>query len=187
MLTAFIRWHNRFQRRLGHAVAWLTLLLALLTTLVVILRYGFNTGSIALQESLIYVHAAAFMLGAAYTWLRDAHVRVDIFYARADERTQAWINIAGIVLFVLPMMGFILYASWDYVAASWAIHERSTEDSGLPYVWLLKTLILILPMLMLLQAFSWLGLWWLTLRDPQQAAPLWAELQEEQDLEKEVV
>ncbi len=187
MLINLIRWHNRLQQRLGHAVAWLTLLLALLTTLVVVLRYGFNTGSIALQESLIYIHATAFMLGAAYTWLRDAHVRVDIFYARASERTRAWINIAGIVLFVLPMMGFILYASWDYVAASWAIHERSTEDSGLPYVWLLKTLILIMPVLMLLQALSWLGLWWLTLTAPDKAAPLWAEITPEKDLEQEAV
>ncbi len=187
MLITFIRWHNRLQQRLGHAIAWLTLLLALLTTLVVVLRYGFNTGSIALQESLIYVHATAFMLGAAYTWLRDAHVRVDLFYAQADKRVQAWINLLGVVLFVLPMMGFILYASWDYVASSWAIHERSTEDSGLPYVWLLKTLILIMPVLMILQALSWLGLWWLTLTAPERAAPLWAEICPEQDLEQEAV
>ena len=187
MLVAFIRWQNRFQQWLGESISWLMLALALTTTLVVILRYGFNTGSIALQESLIYLHATAFMLGGAYTWLRDAHVRVDIFHARFSPTTQAWINLLGIVLLVIPMFSFILWASWDYVAESWAIHERSTEDSGLPYVWLLKTLILILPGLMLLQALSWAALWWLTLCQPRQAEPLWQTLRALQDREQEAV
>lgn len=175
MLVRFIHWQNRLQNTLGAAASWLTLLLALTATTVVVLRYGFNTGSIALQESLIYMHAAVFMLGASYTWMKDAHVRVDIFYAALSDRTQAWINLLGVLLFVLPMFSFILWISWDYVAASWAIQERSTEDSGLAYIWLLKTLLLIMPALMLLQALSWLALYVLTLRAPELAAPLWAQ------------
>lgn len=187
MLTTFIHWQNRLQDTIGQAASWLTLLLALTATVVVILRYGFNTGSIALQESLIYLHATAFMLGAAYTWLKDAHVRVDILYARASRQTQLWINLIGTVALVVPMFAFILWVSWDYVAASWAIHERSTEDSGLPWLWLLKTLILIMPVLMLLQAASWAALCWLSLRDPAAADPFWRQLAAERELEQEAV
>lgn len=187
MLTTFIRWQNRVQETIGRAASWLTLLLALTATLVVILRYGFNTGSIALQESLIYLHAAAFMLGAAYTWLRDAHVRVDIFSSRLSFRRRLWINLLGVLLLVIPMFGFILWVGWDYVAASWAIQERSTEDSGLPYVWLLKTLILLMPILMLLQALAWAALYALTLMDPRQAEPFWQALKADNDGQKEAV
>ncbi len=187
MLTRFIHWQNRLQDALGALVSWLTLLLALTATVVVILRYGFDTGSIALQESLIYLHASAFMLGAGYTWLRDAHVRVDIFYARLPRRKQLWINLLGTLLLVVPMFTFILWISWDYVAASWAIGERSTEDSGLPWVWLLKTLILIMPVLMLLQALGWAALYALTLRAPDAAAPFWDTLRRHDALEKEAV
>lgn len=187
MLVRFIQWQNRLQNTLGEAASWLTLLLALTATLVVVLRYGLNTGSIALQESLIYMHAAAFMLGASYAWLKDAHIRVDIFYASASERTKLWINLAGVLFLVIPMFSFILWVSWDYVATSWAIQERSTEDSGLAYVWLLKTLILIMPGLMLLQALSWLALYGLTLHNPDAAAPIWAELQAQRELEQEAV
>ena len=187
MLTTFIRWQNRLQEIIGQAASWLTLALALTATVVVVLRYGFNTGSIALQESLIYLHATAFMLGASYAWLRNAHVRVDIFYARLNPRARLWINLLGVLLLAVPMFTFILWVSWDYVAASWAIQERSTEDSGLPYVWLLKTLILVMPALMLLQALGWVALYLLTLRDPEAAAPFWQALEADSDLEKEAV
>ncbi len=188
MLTGFIRWQNRFQNTLGQAAAWLTLALALLTFAVVVLRYGFNTGSIALQEGELYLHATAFMLGAAYTWLKDAHVRVDIFYAHWPRRRQAWVELLGTLLLALPMFAFILWVSWDYVATSWAISERSTEDSGLPWVWALKTLILIMPALMILQGVSWAALAWLTLRRPEEAEPLWRELRPDQaELEREAV
>lgn len=187
MLTTFIHWQNRLQETIGRAASWLTLVLALTATVVVILRYGFNTGSITLQESLVYLHATAFMLGAGYAWLRDAHVRVDIFYARLSQRGQLWVNLLGVLLLAVPMFAFILWVSWDYVAASWAIQERSTEDSGLPYVWLLKTLILIMPALMLLQALSWAALYLLTLRNPDAAAPFWRRLKAGVDLDKEAV
>jgi TRAP-type mannitol/chloroaromatic compound transport system permease small subunit len=187
MLTTFIRWHTYIQETIGRAASWLTLLLALIATVVVILRYGFNTGSIALQESLIYLHATAFMLGASYAWLRDAHVRVDVFYARLSRRRQLWLNLIGTVFLVIPMFAFILWSGWDYVAASWAIQERSTEDSGLPYVWLLKTLIVIMPVLMLLQALAWAALYVLSLKNPAAAEPFWQALRRDDDLDKEAV
>jgi len=139
---------------LGSRVAWLSLLLVLVTAMVVLLRYGFQTGSIALQESLLYINALMVAVGGAYTLQQDRHVRVDIFYARLSPQQKARVNCAGIVLLLIPLCGFILWASWDYVALSWRIRERSTEASGLPFVFLLKSLVPATAVLLLWQGLA---------------------------------
>ncbi|RMF15444.1 MAG: TRAP transporter small permease subunit [Gammaproteobacteria bacterium] len=136
----------------GRAIAWLNLPMVVLTCVVVALRYLFNTGSIALQETVMYLHATVFMIGAAYTLKHNEHVRVDIFYQRFSPRTKALVDLLGTLLLLVPMMGFIATQSWDYVAASWAVHEVSYEASGLPFVYVLKSLILVMVVVMLLQA-----------------------------------
>lgn len=138
----------------GGVVSWLALVLVLTTGLVVLLRYAFQTGSIPLQESLIYINAVLFTLGAAYTLKRDGHVRVDIFYSRLSSRNQAFVNLGGTLFFLLPVCGFILWSSWDYVSLSWQIRERSAETSGLPIVYLLKTTILLLAAFLLWQGVA---------------------------------
>jgi len=148
---------DRMAELTGRALAWLTLAMVLVTFTVVILRYFFNTGSIAVQESVTYLHAAVFMLGAAYTLKHDSHVRVDIFYRTMSERGQAWVNLAGTLALLLPVCGFILIASWDYVAVSWSMREGSREAGGLDAVFLLKTMIPLMAVLLLLQGIS-LGL-----------------------------
>jgi TRAP-type mannitol/chloroaromatic compound transport system permease small subunit len=145
---------DRLAEATGRLLSWLSLALVLVTFLVVFLRYGLNTGSIALQESITYLHALLFMLCAAYTLKHDAHVRVDIFYQRASPRVRAWIDLLGTLLLLLPVCGFILYDSLGYVAASWAIHEGSHEAGGLNGVYLLKTAIPLLAVLLLLQGIS---------------------------------
>ena len=144
----------RLVSRLGRAVSWLTLLMTLLTFGVVVLRYGFNLGWIWLQESVTYLHATIFMVAAAWALQTDDHVRVDIFYRDRSERYQNAVNLAGTLLFLVPFSVFLLFIAWDYVAASWATHESSREAGGLPLVWLLKCLILVLPALLLLQSWS---------------------------------
>lgn len=143
----------RFVSVTGRAVAWLTLAMTLLSFGIVVLRYGFNQGWIWLQESVTYLHAAVFMLAAAWTLQTDDHVRVDILYRERSARYKAAVNLAGTVLFLAPVSVLLLVVGWDYVAASWATREVSREAGGLPLVWLLKTLILALPALLLLQ--SW--------------------------------
>jgi TRAP-type mannitol/chloroaromatic compound transport system permease small subunit len=138
----------------GRAVAWLTLLMTLLTFAIVLLRYGFSLGWIWLQESVTYLHALVFMVAAAWAFQTDDHVRVDIFYRERSERYRAWVNLAGTLLFLVPFSVFLLYIAWDYVAASWAMRETSREPGGLPLVWLLKGLLLVLPAMLLLQAAS---------------------------------
>ena len=135
----------------GHAVAWLTLLMVIVTFSVVVLRYGFDLGSIAMQESVIYLHALNFMLGTAYTLKHDAHVRVDIFYQKMGPRGQAWVDLFGTLMLLLPMCGFIGWSSWEYVAAAWSVREASGEAGGLPFVYLLKSTLLLMPALLIIQ------------------------------------
>lgn len=118
---------------------------------VVLIRYGFSRNSIALQESVTYMHGALFMLAAAYTLKHDGHVRVDIFYERFSERGKAWINCLGTLVFLLPICGFMFFSSLDYVASAWAIKETSTESGGIPAVFLLKTLIPLMAVCVALQ------------------------------------
>ena len=136
---------------LGRAAAWLTLAMTLLTFLIVLLRYGFNEGWIWMQESVTYLHAAVFMIAAAWALQTDDHVRVDIFYRSRSRGFRDAVNLAGTALFLLPFSIFLLVIGWDYVAAAWAVRESSSEPGGLPLVWLLKTLVLVLPALLLLQ------------------------------------
>ena len=145
---------DRFAEATGRIIAWLTLGMVLITFTVVILRYLFQTGSIALQESVSYLHASVFMLGAAYTLKQEGHVRVDIMYQRFTPRTRAWIDLLGTLLLLFPVCLFILFSSLEYVATSWSIQEGSREAGGLNGVFLLKTAIPVMAILLLLQGCS---------------------------------
>jgi len=140
-LHACVHTIDAFTDRCGRFLAWLTLGMAVITALIVVLRYGFNIGSIMAQESVIYMHGALFLLGAAYALKTGAHVRVDIFYRNFDPRTKAWVNSVGGIVFLLPLCVFILVSSWDYVSESWGMRERSPEPGGIPAVYLLKSLL----------------------------------------------
>lgn len=143
-----------FIRKIGQAVAWLTLIMVVLTFSIVVFRYGLNQGWIWLQESVTYMHATVFMLAAAWAFQADEHVRVDIFYREKSSRHKAWVNLVGTLVFLVPFCIFMLAIGWDYVAPSWSAMEGSREAGGLPLVFALKSLILVLPSLLLIQSFS---------------------------------
>ncbi len=144
---------------LGRSVAWLTLCMVLVTFTVVLLRYLFNIGWIWLQESVTWMHAAVFMLAAAYTLADDEHVRVDIFYREAGPRYRALVDAAGSLFFLLPFALFLVWASWGYVQTSWSIREGSREAGGLAYpaVPLMKSFIPLTAGLLALQGCVILG------------------------------
>jgi len=154
VLHACVRFIDTFTNRCGRLLAWLILAMALLTALVVVLRYGFSIGSILAQEFVIYLHGSVFLLGAAYALQRGAHVRVDIFYRNFSARTQAWIDSLGGIVFLLPLCAFILVSSWDYVSESWAMRETSAEPGGIPAVFLLKSLIPLMAVNLALQGVA---------------------------------
>lgn len=141
----------------GRAVSWLSLGMVLVAFAVVVLRYAFDLGWIAMQESITYMHAALFLAGAAYTLKHQGHVRVDIFYHRFSVRTQAWVDLFGTLLLLFPVCLFVFYVSWDYVAQSWELREGSREAGGLGGVFLLKSLILVMAGLLLMQGVAMMG------------------------------
>ncbi|MCW8929995.1 MAG: TRAP transporter small permease subunit [Gammaproteobacteria bacterium] len=138
----------------GQAISWLTLLMVLTTFLIVVLRYAFELGWIALQESVIYMYALVFLIGIPYTLKQDGHVRVDIFYCNMSPRSKAWVNLLGTLFLLFPVTLFIAWVSWDYVTASWLMKEQSGEAGGLPGVYLLKSSILLMTGLLLIQGIS---------------------------------
>lgn len=144
---------NRFTEVLGTALSWISLLMVLLVVVVVVSRQ-LGVGSIALQEATTYLHALLFMLGLAFALKRQAHVRVDIFYRNYSERRKALVDVIGGVLLLLPFCGLILVSSWDYVMASWTIRESSSETEGIAAVYLLKTLMLIMPVTLAVQGIA---------------------------------
>lgn len=145
---------DRINDLIGRSVSWLTLVMVIVTFLIVVLRYVFSIGSIAMQESVIYLHALVFMLGAAYTLKRNAHVRVDIFYEKMSPRSRAWVDLLGAVLLLVPFCLFIIFISWNYVSLSWSLLESSRDAGGLPAVFLLKSTIPAMAVLVMLQGIA---------------------------------
>ncbi len=139
---------------IGRAAMWCCLFIVLVEFALVVMRYALGIGSIAVQESVLYAHATLFMLGAAWTLQVDGHVRVDIFYGRAKPRTRALVDLVGALVFLLPCAAVLAALSIPYVGRSWAILERSRETSGLPIVYLLKTLIPLFANLIGLQGIA---------------------------------
>lgn len=152
--SAISRLINRFTYFSGQTIAWLLLAMVLAESTVVMLRYGLTIGSIALQESITYMHATCFLLGTAYTLQQDEHVRVDIFYSHFSSQQKAAVNAIGYLLFMLPVCGFIIWSSIDYVAQSWSMSEASADAGGLPGIYLFKTLIPIFALLLVMQGLA---------------------------------
>jgi TRAP-type mannitol/chloroaromatic compound transport system permease small subunit len=142
----------------GRAAAWLTLVMVIVTFVVVVMRCVFDAGAVWLQESVVWMHAAVFMIGAAYTLQQEEHVRVDIFYRNMNERRRALVDMLGVALFLLPVCAFLAIKAWDFVLVSWQLREGSREPGGLPYpfVPLLKSVLLVMPVALALQGLSML-------------------------------
>ena len=151
-----MRWQKRltsFTCGVGHFCAWFSIIMVVLMVLVVVLRYGFGIGSISLQESITYLHGALFMLAAAYTLAMDEHVRVDVLYQKFSPRAKAWVDLLGTLFLLMPVCIAIFVLSFGYVMHSWQIHEVS-DNGGLPFVYVLKTLLLVMPVLLVIQGIA---------------------------------
>ncbi|HWK94258.1 MAG TPA: TRAP transporter small permease subunit [Pseudolabrys sp.] len=139
---------------IGRGVAWLALAIVLLQFALVVARYLFGIGSIWVTESVVYGHAALFLLASAWTLRSGGHVRVDIFYAEASPRARAWIDLLGTLLLLMPFALALLWLSLPFAARSWAILERSPESSGLPLVFVLKSLMPVFALMLALQGIA---------------------------------
>jgi TRAP-type mannitol/chloroaromatic compound transport system permease small subunit len=154
-VSTLVKLIDRISDLCGRALAWLMLAMMLTTCLVVIMRYVFGAGNIIFfQELVIYFHATAFMLGASWTLKRQGHVRVDVFYRNFSPHTKAWVDSLGSLVFLMPVGFFLLISSEDFIWQSWRVKEISREAGGIGAVYLLKTLIPLMAILLLLQGFA---------------------------------
>jgi TRAP-type mannitol/chloroaromatic compound transport system permease small subunit len=147
---------DRISNSTGKITSWLTLAMVIVTSIIVVMRYVFDAGLIWLQESVTWMHAAVFMIGAAYTLLHEDHVRVDIFYRKMSDRGRAIVDLFGVVVFLLPLCGLLALMAYDFAATAWSIHETSREPGGLlyPAIPLLKSIVVIMPIGVALQGVS---------------------------------
>jgi len=145
---------EKFSHRTGKFISWMTLFMVILVFVVVVMRYGLKMGAIPIQELVIYLHGSVFLLAAGYTLQQDEHVRVDVFYANMSAKNKAWVDLMGTLFLLFPVSGFILYMSFDYVILSWKIAEASAEAAGLPALYLLKSLLLLMPLTLILQGIA---------------------------------
>lgn len=144
---------DRISTITGNAVAWLTVLMVVITFVIVVMRYVFDAGLIWLQESVIWMHAVVFMMGAAYTLREEEHVRVDVFYRTMSATRRAWIDLIGVIIFLWPLCIYMAWTSYDFAAASWSFREASRESGGLPYplIPMLKSVLLLMPVAVAMQ------------------------------------
>lgn len=145
---------DRINECVAIAVRWLVLAMVLVQFAIVVGRYVFGVNYIAAQESVLYLHSTVFMLAAGYTLLVDKHVRVDVIYAKASDKTRRRIDIFGHVFFLIPAMLAVLYWSWPTVLNSWKILEGPISVGGLKAVFVMKTLIPAFCILVLLQSIA---------------------------------
>ena len=143
-----------FSEMTGRFCSWFVALMALITCLVVVMRYGLDLGSVLLQDVVLYLHGALFLLGSSFALKRNAHVRVDIFYREFSEKKKAFVDLVGHCLFLQPVCWVIFLFSWGFVELSWRIMEVSAEPDGLPFVYLQKSLLIALCLFVALQSFS---------------------------------
>lgn len=139
---------------IGDKVAWLSLAMAMVMFLTVILRYVFDSGWIWMQESVVFMHGALFMIAAGFTLKHEQHVRIDIFYDSMPQRKKALVTLLGTIFLLFPTCFVVFYYALPYVQDSWEVLEGSMEAGGLPGVYLLKTIILIFPILLALQGVA---------------------------------
>jgi TRAP-type mannitol/chloroaromatic compound transport system permease small subunit len=157
---SFARSTERLNTVIGRATAWLCLVVVLVGAFNAIARYvskytAFHLSSNAYLELQWYLFSLIFLLGAAYTLVRDEHVRVDILIQRVRPRVRSWINLLGTALFLIPFCVFMIWSSWFPIRASWAVLERSPDPDGLPR-YPIKTMILVAFVLLLAQGVAWL-------------------------------
>lgn len=145
---------DAINRNVGLVVRWAAILMVLIQFAIVLFRYVFGFSSIAINESVLYLHSTLFMLGAGYTLLVDDHVRVDIFYANASIKRKATIDVFGHLVLLIPSMVVLAYWSWPSVANSWKILEGPISVGGIPASFLLKSLIPAFCGLLIIQSIS---------------------------------
>ncbi len=150
-ISQFIDTINEFT---GLFAAWLTSFMVITVVYDVIMRYGFKKGNIAVQEMEWHIFAVVFLIGAAYSLKKDAHVRVDILYTKFSTKQKAWIDFLGTLIFLIPFSLMVIHSTSNFIESSWAVREVSPDPGGLPGRYILKAMIPAGFVLLILQGIS---------------------------------
>jgi TRAP-type mannitol/chloroaromatic compound transport system permease small subunit len=153
-LTWIARIIDTINEWVGRGVAWVTLGLVLVVFVDVVMRYLFRTSFVFTQELEWHLFGFIFLIGAGYTLLHDGHVRVDIIYQRLGPRGRAWINLIGVLIFLIPGCLLVIATSWKFTLAAWSMMEGSPDPGGIPFRFLIKSTITVGFSLLLLQGLS---------------------------------
>jgi TRAP-type mannitol/chloroaromatic compound transport system permease small subunit len=158
--TAFSRMVDPWLVWLGQLISWVWAVLLVIIVANVVIRYAFNLGRIEFEEIQWHLYSAGFLLGLSYAYQADAHIRVDVLHERLSPRRKAWIELYGIVLFLLPFIALILIFSVPFVISSFRVGEVSQAPGGLPLRWAVKALLPLGFALLLLAVVSRLTRVW---------------------------
>ena len=156
-LVRAVRLIDAINHSVGRVVAWLTLATVLVCGAVVFLRYFAGVGQVWMQELYVWTHAMTFLLAAGFAYLLNAHVRVDIFYAKLGPRGKAWVDLLGVIFLLFPWLVLIGWTAWTYVIYSWQTGEISVQSNGMPGMYVLKSSIIGFVVLVGLQGLAWIG------------------------------
>jgi len=154
VVKAFCGAIDRVNEAVGRMVSWVSLLLVLVVFVDVFMRYLFRTSFVFTQELEWHLFAFIFLIGAGYTLLHDGHVRVDIIYQRLDAKGRAWINLIGVILFLIPGCWLVISTSWKFVGTSFSMLEGSPDPGGIPFRFIVKSTMTVGFVLLLLQGIS---------------------------------
>ncbi len=154
VLKMFSRWIDALNEWVGRGVAWVTLALVVVIFIDVVMRYLFNTSFVFTQELEWHLFGFIFLIGAGYTLLHDGHVRVDIIYQRLGIKGRAWINLLGVIFFLIPGCLMVMTTSWKFALNSFMIMEGSPDPGGIPFRFIVKGFIPAGFFLLLIQGIS---------------------------------
>jgi TRAP-type mannitol/chloroaromatic compound transport system permease small subunit len=161
--TSLSRRIDPFLAAVGQSVSWLWLLLLVIIVGNVLMRYLFDQGRIEFEEIQWHIYSIGFLLGLSYAFQADAHIRVDVLSERLSERKRAWLELYGILLCLLPFVFLIIWFSVPFVHLSWQLSEVSQAPGGLPYRWLIKSVLPVGFVLLMLAAVSRFSRVWMFL------------------------
>ena len=154
LLKVFCGAIDSVNEAVGRMVSWVSLLLVLVVFVDVFMRYLFRTSFVFVQEMEWHLFAFIFLIGAGYTLLHDGHVRVDIIYQRLSLKGRAWVNLLGVIFFLIPGCWLVISTSWHFVSNSFSMLEGSPDPGGIPYRFIVKGTMTVGYALLLLQGLS---------------------------------
>lgn len=165
----------------GNVFAWLALAIVVVCFTVVVQRYAFSTTQLWMQDLYVWLNGAMFTAVAGFALLRNDHVRVDIFYRPASVRGKAWVDMVGVVLFLMPFAWIVYSYGWNFVARSWRIYEASPNPGGMPGYFVLKSFILVFAAVIALQGIAMLLRSVLVLAGQEELLPPWLRYENQQE------